>query len=102
MENIEFIAKTVKRIHDVYADQCRDHMECPLYNFSCNPYLDILERLESEEESFLMTIKEWDQKHPIMTNRDKLKEVFGDIPKGSMFPAEWLDAEYIYRYEKEE
>ena len=104
MENIDFVVKTVKRIHDIYADQCIVHKKCPLYNFNCGLYLNFLEDLEdleSEEESFLMAIKEWDQKYPIITNREKLKEVFGDFEKGSIFSPEWLDAEYTYRYEKE-
>ena len=100
MENIDFITKTVKRIHDVYVGKCA---ACPLYNFNCTVYLELLEHLESEEESsnLLTTLKDWNKKHPIMTNREKLKEVFGDFQKATIFSSEWLDAEYTYRCEKE-
>ena len=97
MENFDFIAKTTKRIHDVYVGKCS---VCPLHTYNCTLYLSLLE--EEIKPHFLNFLKEWDQKHPIVTNRDKFKEVFGDIPKGFMFSPKWLDAEYIYRYDEKE
>ena len=97
MENIDFVVKTVKRIHDTYNGKC---VSCPLYRFNCTLYLDLLKE-EEVKPYFLNFLKEWDKKYPIITNREKLKEVFGDIQKGSIFSPEWLDAEYIYRYETE-
>lgn len=83
MEFKEFISAR-KRICDEYT--C---CNCPLYHCESMVFSDP----DRAEE----IVREWCEKHPAITNRDKLKEVFGVkiyCPSSNKKLQAWLDAEY--------
>ncbi len=57
-----------------------DCNECPLASIDCDSAQNAFEIVE--------TVEQWGKEHPIVTNADKFKEVFGTEPKDGI--SDWL------------
>lgn len=68
---------------------------------------------DSERKRFISIVEKWSKEHPVIKNRDKFKEVFGDDwckafdvasvnsePITSNFLSDFLESEYTERKEK--
>lgn len=73
MEAIEFL-KEAQRMCKSYAD-CGG---CPLRNFACG-FVRCMENYpDAGMRCATKAVEQWSKEHPIITNAQKLKEVFGD------------------------
>ena len=83
MDAVKFL-KEHKRICQIYCHSLTC-TECPLED--CNNGLGIpCDTLFNEHpEAVVRVVEEWSKAHPIQTNMDKLKEVFGVANLANMF-----------------
>ena len=72
MEAIELL-KTLKRICSKY--KCSD---CPVVARSCICIKNISITSDETLNSIIENVEQWSKEHPIITNAQKFKEVFGD------------------------
>lgn len=85
MDAVEFL-KTINKICETLAD-CR---ECPLHDENiCIAGVD-----DGEEEKAVSIVEQWSKEHPVMTNEQKFREVFGETHSLVKAPSEWWVAEY--------
>lgn len=67
-----------------------DCLDCPLHDeHICMHGIE-----EGEEEKAVSIVEQWSKEHPVMTNRMKIKEVFGCNPSIHLIDDCWLDEEY--------
>ena len=104
MDAVKFL-KEHKRICQIYCHSLTC-TECPLED--CNNGLGIpCDTLFNEHpEAVVRVVEEWSKEHPIQTNGEKLKEVFGikngiryysngtGTDRGCYMSGDWLDAPY--------
>ncbi len=75
MEAIEFLKE--------YRRMCKSHtgcIGCPLENTGCN----IPDSTEERLQEIIRVTEQWNKEHPIITNAQKFKEVFGFLPDGDV------------------
>lgn len=54
--------------------------KCPIYAHCCDAYQDDIRVYNAFE--IIDAVEKWSKEHPVITNRDKFKEIFGwEIPK---------------------
>lgn len=74
---------------------CRD---CPLNELKATDGMSCYEAINNNPEEAVSIVEQWSKEHPVITNRNKLKEVFGEIftEKGELIFTDpnWWDAEY--------
>ena len=84
MDAVEFIKERQRYCKDRSCKECalnNQDILCGNMNFIDNP------------EKLVDFIERWAKEHPIVTNSDKLVEVFGEIRYGDITP-DWLKQEY--------
>lgn len=73
---------------------CRSFSACQ----SCREELKLykcVNQLETENTKLAVdAVEQWSKEHPVMTNRMKIKEVFGCNPSIHLIDDYWLDEEY--------
>ena len=85
MDAVEYL-KTMKRICYQYTNGCNT---CPLSgNNSC-----VYGGAPEDPEEAVDIVEQWSKEHPVVTNADKLLEVFGKFRLSNITP-EWLRQEY--------
>ena len=86
MEIAEFV-KEFSRVCDEY-DTCRG---CPMDGI-CVP---CTEAVYKDPQGVVEIVKKWSKEHPVQTNWDKFKEVFGRAESGvTIYASAWWDAPY--------
>lgn len=73
MEALEFL-KEAQRMCKSYPD-CKG---CPLLNSPCGFIRSIEGHSDADIRCTIKVIEQWSKEHPIITNAQKLKEVFGE------------------------
>ena len=72
---------------------CNSYHQCEGRPFEsngiCPPILE-----ESEIPNFEQIVEQWVKEHPIVTNGDKFREVFGCDIQNFEYSHDWLNAEY--------
>lgn len=81
MDAVEYV-KAMKRMCESHDSKCRD---CLLSTVGCGYSGDV--------EAAVAIVEDWAKEHPIVTNAEKLVEVFGKIRLKDITP-EWLKQEY--------
>lgn len=70
MDAKEFLLER-KRMCDAFGSSCAG---CPAYNLnSCRR----IRLTNAEMDGFIEAVEKWSKDHPIVTNRDKFREIFG-------------------------
>jgi len=72
MEALDFL-KEAQRMCKSYAD-CKG---CPLVNSPCGFIRCIVDHSGAEMRCVTKVVEQWSKEHPIITNAQKFKEVFG-------------------------
>lgn len=70
MEALEFIKEAKRKCMSITCDACRSErlgVMCHLLDWS-----------EDEMEQLVSTIEQWSKEHPLVTNKMRIREVFGD------------------------
>ena len=96
MEAFEFL-KEAQRMCKTYAANCEC---CPLKSFACG-FIRCLESFsDADMRSVTKVIEQWSKVHPLVTNRIKIREVFGDEAMYTISSPnvqalkDWLDGPY--------
>jgi hypothetical protein len=82
MTALEYIKARIRMCDSM---KCVD--ECPLYGVDCD------KRGPKDPYEILDVVESWAHAHPVVTNREKFREVFGIEPTNSIFYG-WLYEEY--------
>ena len=86
---------------------------CPAENIWCIADEASLAKDDEALKKYIAIVEKWSNEHPLIKNRDKFKEVFGDDwckafdvailnsePIATNFLSDFLESEYIERKEK--
>lgn len=94
MEVADFV-KEFSRMCDEY-NTCRG---CPM-DRKCNP---CTEAVYKDPQGVVEIVEKWSKEHPVLTNRDKFKDVFGDVgypdlvvakPGTTIYASTWWNKPY--------
>lgn len=93
------VAKEYSRMCNAYPYSCNDGNDvCPMDKVRGKEYVCRYWTLVVDPEKAEEVIMDWAKEHPVVTNRDKFKEVFGIDPVlvdwWSIKGAAWLSNEY--------
>lgn len=84
MDAVKFL-KECNRICDTV-----DCLDCPLHDeHICMHGIE-----DDEAEKAVSIVEKWSKEHPVMTNEQKFREVFGETHSLVKAPSEWWVAEY--------
>ena len=83
---------------------CKTHgcIHCPMGRIKRNDYKLCADYIRDCPEQAVAIVERWSSEHPIVTNRQKMKEIFGKSIPNVFLPElsdalelkSWLDAEY--------
>ena len=88
MDAVEFL-KEKKRMCEP-----NDCINCPMGRVQRNDDKPCAEYIWDCPEKAVAIVERWSSEHPIITNRQKTREVFGDETNKLTAPYEWWDSEY--------
>lgn len=91
MDAIKFI-KEQTRMCESFGTTC---VGCPMHPSAKKARYDCRTFIKTGTEQAVAIVEKWSKEHPVMTNRQKMIEVFGinGLDSADVRPS-WLDAEY--------
>ena len=95
MEAIEFL-KEAQRMCKSYAD-CKG---CPLESSACGFIRCAVDYSDADIRCAIKVVEQWSKEHPLVTNKMKIREVFGDeaiyaiSSQNVQAIKDWLDEPY--------